>query len=124
MLLNYGILEIKRLRSTISSSLGTKLKDIYMSNQTLFLYCTRNWKKEAIFYCKIPLLCEFENREHFDLILTFPIVQQPIRRDMKLQENQTNVSHETTLGFLHSKRLPFREVFSLLACLSSSLQAN
>ena len=30
------------------------------------------------------LLYESKNREHYDLILIFPIVQQPIRSDMKL----------------------------------------
>ena len=38
----------------------------------------------------LKLLCESKNREHFDLILTFPIVQQPIRSDSKPQETQTN----------------------------------
>ena len=65
------------------------------------------------------LLCESKNREHFELILTFPIVQQPIRRDVKPQENRTNASHKTTLGLFHSKRSPSPEVFSLLVCLFS-----
>ena len=33
------------------------------------------------------LLCESKNREHFDLILTFSIVQQPVKSHMKPQIN-------------------------------------
>ena len=33
------------------------------------------------------LLCESKNREHFDSILTIPIVQQPIRSEMEPQTN-------------------------------------
>ena len=50
---------------------------------------------------KVILLCKSKNREHFDSSFVFPIVQQPIRSDMKPETNYSCTVTVSGLVFSH-----------------------
>lgn len=61
-------------------------------NRNVYWFSFCKWKLDTIINRKV-LLCESKNREHFDLILTLAIVQQPVRSDMKPQNSGSEHAH-------------------------------
>ena len=73
---------------------------------------------------KGKLLCKSKNHEHFDLILTLPIVQKPIRHDMKPEKTKQMLVMKPRLAFSSPKRSPSRVVFFLLLVCLLSLETK